>query len=306
MKLIVKLGLAIGVLLGSAIAPVQQQAQAQQSDFSKVEIQTIKVAEGIYMLIGQGGNIGVCIGEDGVFLIDNQFAQLTDKIIAAVRDLTDKPIKFLINTHWHADHTGGNENFGNLGITIIAQDNVYVRMANEQIGPFSGRVSPPAPDVALPVITFKDEITFHMNGYTIQGRRIGPAHTDTDALIHFKEADVYHMGDTYFSEAYPFFDLNSGGDFLGMIKVAEDLLAASDADTKIIPGHGRLADLQNLKAYHGMLVALRDRVQDGIDQDMSVNDMVQAKITEDLDEAWGGSFRGAAFVIQNVYASLTE
>lgn len=302
MKLFMTFGLAVGIFL-SAVA---DSAQAQQPDFSKVEIQTIKVADGIYMLVGQGGNIGVCIGDDGVFLIDNQFAQLTDKIIAAVRELTEKPIRFLINTHWHADHTGGNENFGNLGITIIAQDNVYMRMANEQVGPFSGRVSPPAPEAALPVITFNDEITFHMNGYTIQGRRIGPAHTDTDALIHFKEADVYHMGDTYFSEAYPFFDLNSGGDFLGMIKVAEDLLAASDADTKIIPGHGRLADLENLKAYHAMLVALRDRVQDGIDKGLSVNDMVQAKITEDLDEAWGGSFRGPAFVIQGVYTSLTK
>lgn len=284
----------------------EKPAQAQLPDFSKVEIETVQVADGIYMLTGQGGNIGVCIGEDGVFLIDNQFGALTDKIIAAVRTLTDQPIKFLINTHWHADHTGGNENFANLGVTIIAQDNVYVRMSNEQVGPISGRVSPAAPEVALPVITFSDEITFHMNGYTIQGRRIGPAHTDTDALIHFREADVYHMGDTYFSEAYPFFDMNSGGDFLGMVQVAADLLAASDEDTIIIPGHGRLADRANLEAYHGMLVALRDRVQDGIDKGMSVNDMVQAKITADMDAAWGGSFRGAAFIIQNVYTSLTK
>lgn len=302
MKLLRTLSIAIALLL----VLVGHSAWSQQPDFSKVEMQTVKVADGIYMLIGQGGNIGVCIGDDGVFLIDNQFAQLTDKIIAAVRTLTDKPIKFLINTHWHADHTGGNENFGTLGVTLIAQDNVYVRMANEQVGPISGRISPPAPEIALPVITFRDQITFHMNGYTIQGRRIGPAHTDTDALIHFKEADVYHMGDTYFSEAYPFFDLNSGGDFLGMIKVAEDLMAASDANTKIIPGHGRLADRENLEAYHAMLMALRDRVQDGIDRGMSVNDLVQAKITADLDEAWGGSFRGPAFVIQAVYTSLTN
>lgn len=302
MKLTKALALTVILLLVLAAGPLR----AQQPDFSKVEIQTIQVADGIYMLVGQGGNIGVCIGEDGVFLIDNQFAQLTDKIIAAVRTLTDQPIKFLINTHWHADHTGGNENFGNLGVTLIAQDNVYVRMSNEQVGPFSGRVSPPAPEAALPVITFKDEITFHMNGYTIKGRRIGPAHTDTDALIHFEEADVYHMGDTYFSEAYPFFDLNSGGDFDGMIQVAADLLDASDTDTKIIPGHGRLADRENLVAYHAMMVALRDRVQEGIDKGMTVNDMVQAKITADLDDAWGGSFRGAAFVIQNVYSSLTK
>lgn len=281
-------------------------AQLQQPDFSKVQIQSTEVAEGIYMLTGQGGNIGVCIGEDGVFLVDNQFAALTDKIIAAVAELTDQPIKFLINTHWHADHTGGNENFGNLGVTLIAHDNVYVRMSNEQVGPISGRVSPPAPAAALPVITFKDRITFHMNGYTIEGRRIGPAHTDTDALIHFKEADVYHMGDTYFSEAYPFFDLNSGGNFEGMIKVAEDLLTASDEDTVVIPGHGSLADRANIEAYHAMITALRDRVQDGIDKGMNVNDMVQAKITEDMDEAWGGSFRGPAFIIQSVYASLTQ
>ena len=150
-----------------SIAPTQ----AQQIDFSKVEMRTIPVADGIYMLIGQGGNIGVCIGEDGVFLIDDQFAPLTDKIVAAVRELTDMPIKFLINTHWHSDHTGANENFGQMGVTIIAQDNVYARMSVDQTNPFSGNVIEAAPPDALPVITFNDEITFHMNGYTIHGKR---------------------------------------------------------------------------------------------------------------------------------------
>lgn len=285
-----------------SIAPTQ----AQQIDFSKVEMRTIPVADGIYMLIGQGGNIGVCIGEDGVFLIDDQFAPLTDKIVSAVRELTDMPIKFLINTHWHSDHTGANENFGKMGVTIIAQDNVYARMSVDQTNPFSGNVIEAAPPDALPVITFNDEITFHMNGYTIHGKRIGPAHTDGDAYFHFMEAAVYHMGDTYFSEAYPFFDLNSGGDFIGMVKVAEDLLAMADSNTKIIPGHGRLADRSDLESYHAMLVGLRDKVQDGIDKGMTVNEMFKANITEDFDAEWGGGFMAPEFVIQNVYNSLTN
>ncbi len=279
---------------------------AQQPDFDSVQIQTVPVADGLFMLIGQGGNIGVCIGDDGVFLIDDQYAPLTEKIVAAVRELTDQPIKFLINTHWHADHTGGNENFGKMGVTIVAQDNVYARMSVDQTSAFSGNTIEASPPDALPVITFNDEITFHMNGYTIVGKRLNPAHTDGDALIHFKETDIYHMGDTYFSEAYPFFDLSSGGDFLGMIQVAADVLAASNADTTIMPGHGRLASRADLEEYHAMLVALRDRVQSGIDDGKTVNAMLEDKITEDLDEKWSSGFMGPAFVVQNVYNSLTK
>ena len=161
-------------------------SQAQQPDFDSVQIQTVPVADGLYMLIGQGGNIGVCIGDDGVFLIDDQYAPLTDKIVAAVRELTDQPIRFLINTHWHADHTGGNENFGKMGVTIVAQDNVYARMSVDQTSAFSGNTIAASPPDALPVITFSDEITFHMNGHTITGKRFSPAHTDGDALIHFR------------------------------------------------------------------------------------------------------------------------
>ena len=193
-----------------------------------------------------------------------------------------------------------------MGVTIVAQDNVYMRMSKEQQSAFSDNVTPASPPVALPVITFNDAITFHMNGYAIVGKRVGPAHTDGDAAIHFVEADVYHMGDTYFSEAYPFFDLSSGDDFEGMINVLENLLAAIDNDTKIIPRHGRLASKTDLESYHAMLVALRDRIQDGIDKDMTVNAMLKAKITEDLDAKWASGFMEPAFVIQNVYNSLTK
>ncbi len=295
-----------GVLVAALTIGSATGAFAQQTDFSRVEIRTVPVADGIYMLLGEGGNIGLCIGDDGAFLIDDQYAPLTDKIVAAVRALTDQPIKFLINTHWHGDHTGGNENFGKMGVTIVAQDNVYARMSVDQTSAFSGNVIEASPPEALPVITFNDEITFHMNGYTIVGKQIGPAHTDGDALIHFVEADVYHMGDTYFSESYPFFDLGSGGNFLGMIDVAAEVLAASDGDTKIIPGHGRLADKDDLQEYHDMMVALRDRVQAGIDNGQTVNAMLEANITQDLDDKWASGFMGAAFVVQNVYNSLTQ
>ncbi len=192
------MALGIGVLSAAgAISPTASLAQDQ--DFDAVEIETVPVAENVYMLLGEGGNIGVSAGEDGVFLIDDQFAPLTEKIVDAIATITPEPIRFLINTHWHFDHTGGNENLGNAGVVIVAHDEVYARISTDQFITAFQREIPASPAAALPVITFNDEATFHLNGQTIRAIHVDPAHTDGDSIIHFVEADVLHAGDTYFN-----------------------------------------------------------------------------------------------------------
>src|SRR6185503_12175274 len=199
-------------------------ALAQQQDFSKVEVKSQKVAEGLYMLQGAGGNIGLSVGADAAFLVDDQYAPLTPKITAAVKALTDKPIKFVLNTHWHGDHTGGNENLGTAGTLIVAHDNVYRRMSTEQFITFFNEKVAASPKVALPVITFNDTLTFHLNGDDLHAFHVPPAHTDGDSIVHFRKADVIHMGDTFFNGMYPFIDVDSGGGIEGMIGAADKVL----------------------------------------------------------------------------------
>jgi len=183
-----------------------QTAIAQGQDFSKVKIKIDDLGHGLYMLTGAGGNIGVSAGEDGVFIIDDQFAPLSAKIKAAIGTISDKPIRFVINTHWHGDHTGGNENFGKDGAIIVAQDNVYARMSVDQVMPAFNRTVPAAPRVALPVITYRENMTLHQNGHTVAIHHVHNAHTDGDSLIRFTDANVVHMGDTYFAGRFPFID----------------------------------------------------------------------------------------------------
>jgi len=196
---------------------------AQAPDFSKVEIVAHKVSEGLYMLQGAGGNIAVSVGEDAVFLVDDQYAPLTPKIKAAVAALTDKPIKFVLNTHWHGDHTGGNENLGSGGTLIVAHDNVRRRMSTEQFNAFFNRKTPPAPKAALPVVTFAESVRFHINGEEIHAFHVPPAHTDGDSIVHFTRANVIHTGDLFFNGLYPFIDVASGGGIDGMIAAAHTI-----------------------------------------------------------------------------------
>jgi cyclase len=171
--------------------------------FENTQIQTIPVADGVYMLMGEGGNIGVSVGDDGVFLIDDEYAPLTDKVLSAVEELSDQPVRFLINTHWHSDHTGGNENLGRAGVVIVAHNNVRQRMSTDQFIESLGREVPASPSVALPIITFNDTVTFHLNDHEINAFHVAPAHTDGDSVVHFQDANVIHMGDTYFNGIYP-------------------------------------------------------------------------------------------------------
>lgn len=277
-----------------------------QQNLEDVEITTIPVAEGIYMLKGAGGNIGVLAGEDGVFLIDDQYAVLSDKIIAAVEEISQEPIRFLINTHWHQDHTGGNENFGNAGVTIIAHDNVRNRLSTEQFLEILDRKVPPSPPEALPIITFNDTVTFYLNNEEVYAFHTAPAHTDGDSIIHFKDANVIHTGDIYFNGSYPFIDINSEGSITGIIAAVEKLLSLADDRTLIIPGHGELSNRAELENYHQLLITVRDRVAQAIAEGISVEDFVASNPTAEFDETWGNGFLNPEQFLRIVYADLSR
>ncbi|MHC4992744.1 MAG: MBL fold metallo-hydrolase [Planctomycetota bacterium] len=255
-----------------------------------VNIRTTKVAEGIYMLEGRGGNLGLTIGEDGAFLIDDQYAPLTGKITEAVEKLTEKPIRFVLNTHWHGDHTGGNENLGKAGAVIVAHENVRERMSVDQFMEAFNNTVPAAPPKALPVITFSDSVTFHWNGDALHAIHVPAAHTDGDTIVHFRQANVLHLGDTYFNGMYPFIDVASGGAIDGVIAAADLALSLADEDTRIIPGHGPLSGIDELREYRAMLGTVRDRVGELIRQGKSRDEVVAAKPTASLDAKWGGGF----------------
>ena len=278
--------------------------QAQEDQFAGVEIKTEQVAPGIYMLVGAGGNIGVSIGEDGVFMVDDQFAPLTDRITAAIAALTDRPIRFLVNTHWHYDHTGGNENLGNRGVLIVAHDNVYGRMSvDTEIGAFN-QVVPASPKAALPVITFNDNVTFRLNGEETRAVHYRNSHTDGDSVIHFVNANVIHTGDIWFNGFYPFIDVSSGGSIGGVIGSIRKLIDLADDDTRIIPGHGPLGDKQGLQGYLAMLEAVRDRMNNLIAEGKSLEQILELRPNADYDDAMGKGFINPETFLQILYSDL--
>ncbi len=277
---------------------------AQRQDFSGVEIDTVLVAEGVWMLVGAGGNIGVSAGEDGVFLIDDQYAPLTDKIRAAVTKFSTKPIRFVLNTHWHEDHVGGNENLGKAGTLIVAHDNVRTRMSTEQFLALHDRKVPPSPAGALPVVTFNDAVTFHLNGDTVRAFHVAPAHTDGDSIVHFEKADVIHMGDVFFNSGYPFVDVDSGGSAQGVVAAVDRALELAGPKTKVIPGHGELTDRAGLVAYRDMMKAVVDRVAALKAEGKSLEEVQAAKPTEEYDERWGGGFVKPDQLVSAVYEGV--
>jgi glyoxylase-like metal-dependent hydrolase (beta-lactamase superfamily II) len=292
------LAVAAGILLAA------QTARPQNQDFSKVVVKTTKLAEHIYELEGAGGNIAVSVGDDGVILIDDQFAPLTPKIKAAVTALSKKPIRFVINTHWHGDHTGGNENMAAAGAVIVAHDNVRKRMSTEQFVAMMNRKVPPSPEKALPIVTFAADVTFHFNGDDIHVTYAGPAHTDGDSIVTFTKANVVHMGDCYMTISYPFVDLSSGGNYDGFIAAAAKVLAAADDKTKFIPGHGDVTDKAALKGWHDMLVTIRERVKKLVDAGKTVDDVKSAKVTAEWDAKLGSAFIKPDQLVDFVYAAL--
>jgi cyclase len=279
----------IRYLLGAALAAIALPVLAQQ-DYSKVEVKTTKLNDTTYMLVGAGGNLGVSIGPDAVFLIDDQYAPMTPKIEAAIKALSDKPVKFVVNTHWHGDHTGGNENFGKAGAIIVAHDNVRKRMSTEQVLAFFNMKVPPSPKDALPVITFGADTTFHLNGDEIHAFHVPNAHTDGDVIVYFRKGNIIHMGDLYFNGLYPFIDSASGGKIDGVIAAADRALALANDQTKIIPGHGPLSNKAELKAYRDMLATVAGRVKAQLAAGKKLEDIIAAKPTADYDPKWGGGF----------------
>jgi glyoxylase-like metal-dependent hydrolase (beta-lactamase superfamily II) len=279
-------------------------ARAQDQDFSKVEIKTEKVAEGLYALFGAGGNIGVSVGADGVFMIDDQYAPLSDKLLAAIKALSDKPLRFLVNTHWHGDHTGGNENFSKTGVVIVGHDNVRKRMSTNQfIAAFKMKVDP-SPPVALPIITFSDTATFHFNGQEIDAFHVPPAHTDGDSALYFPGLNVLHTGDLFFNGLYPFIDVDSNGSIDGMIGAADKILPMINDQTKIIPGHGPVGTKADYAAFRDMLKTARDSVNALIQAGKSEEEAVAAKPMASLEEKWGKGFLNSDLFTQIVYKSL--
>ncbi|MEM1126042.1 MAG: MBL fold metallo-hydrolase, partial [Bacteroidota bacterium] len=263
-------------------------------------------ADNLYMLVGRGGNIGLSVGDDGAFMIDDQFAPLTDTILEAVAALTDASVRFVVNTHWHGDHTGGNENMGAAGALIVAHENVRRRMSTEPFTAAFNRTTPPSPEAALPVITFTDEVTFYWNDDVLRVLHLPHAHTDGDAVIHFAEAHAVHMGDTYFNGFYPYIDVSAGGTIDGVIHVARTVIEMSDEDTAILPGHGPLSSQAELQAYHDLLVELRDGIQALIDQGLSRDEVIAAKPTRAYDAQYGQGFMRPDLWTGLVYDSLTK
>jgi cyclase len=256
---------------------------AQQQDFSKVEVKVQKVAGTVYMLMGSGGNIGVSVGDDGIVIIDDEYAALAPKIVAALNGITDKPIKFIINTHYHGDHTGGNEVFSHTG-TIIAQDNVRKRMQSGTSA--GGRTTPPAPKQALPVVTFNDTATIHVNGEDIRAVHFPHGHTDGDAVIYFPQSNVVHMGDDFFNGHFPFIDTANGGSVKGMIANVDKVLATLPDDVKVIPGHGELSDKAGLRRFVEMLRGTSGAVEKAMKAGRTLDQMKADKILAQWDD-WG-------------------
>ncbi len=257
-------------LLAFLLLPLQSVAQ----DFSNVEIITIPVRDNIYMLQGSGGNIGVSIGDDGVIIVDDQFGPLTNKIEAAIAELSDMPVRFVMNSHFHFDHTDGNVNFGRAGAYIVAQDNARKRMESTQVLSGSGRVQEAYAAIGLPKITFEDKMRFYFNGNAVDIVNTGNGHTDGDAQIYFREANVVHTGDMFVRYGLPFTDRDNGGTTDGMIDALWNLAGLINDDTIIIPGHGELANRTDLLSYREMLVVIRSRLVRAKVQGLSPEEML--------------------------------
>jgi glyoxylase-like metal-dependent hydrolase (beta-lactamase superfamily II) len=271
MRLAIPSTIILAVLAGAAGSA---SAQPGPPDFSKVEIKTTKIGGNFYTLEGQGGVIGVQAGAEGVFMVDSQYAPLTEKIVAAIKALSPAPIRFLVNTHVHGDHTGGNENFGRMGVAIFSREQLRARMAG---GP------KPAPAAALPTVTYNAPVTVTLNGEAIQMIPVPVAHTDGDTMVYFPAADVIMTGDFYRSVGYPFPDPNNGGTFKGLIDGLNQIIALAKPTTKIVPGHGPIVDKTAVAAHRDMALSVRDRVAGLIKEGKNVEEVLAAKPTADLD-----------------------
>ncbi len=291
------------LLFAVAIAALFVSTSSPAGD-DKVEYIPTRLSDTLTMLKGRGGNIAISAGEDGVYIIDDQVKPVTDQLLVAIARISDQPIRFVINTHYHPDHVGGNEVIGKGGAVIIAHDNVYKRLSTEQFNHFFNETTPAWPKDSLPVVTFNDQVTLHFNGETAQVIHEPHGHTDGDSIVYFPDSDVIHMGDLYFNGLYPFIDLDAGGSIQGMISGVERGLALAGKDTQIIPGHGPLSDKASLTEYHDFLVNARDNVQKLIDEGKSLGETVAAKPTAQWDAILGGAWITPEQLVTFIYNSL--
>src|SRR5216110_1879601 len=296
-------------LLSAVVLCAGAAGQEKTPDWSKVQIKVTKVSGNIYMLEGQGGNIAASVGEDGIVIVDDQFAPLADKIQAALKNLgiTDKPVRFVINTHYHGDHAGGNAPFADSGSTVIAQDNVRKRLASGGVAGNGGSMKmevKPAEKAALPIITFEHDVTVHLNGEDIRALHFPSGHTDGDAIIFFPKNNVVHMGDDFVRYGFPFIDVSSGGGVEGMIAATEKVAAELPADVRVIPGHGALSNLDDVRAFTKMLKETSAVVQKAIDGHKRLDQMKQEKILAPW-EKFSGQFVNTDAFIETLYNSLT-
>jgi cyclase len=288
----------------SLVALLSASCALAQPKPDDVTIRVEKIAPGVAVLFGQGGNIGLSYGVDGNVLIDDQFAPLTPKILAAVATVDPDPVQFLINTHFHGDHSGGNENLAKAGAIIVAQDNVRTRMGQENMV-LGGKVAP-SPTGALPIVTFAQDMSVYRNGDRLHIFYAPHAHTDGDAIIHFEKANVVHMGDTFFNGLYPFVDTDSGGNIRGIIAAADRVLAISNDQTRIIPGHGPVASKADLAAYRAYLVDVVEKVQAAMKVGKTLAQVQTMKPSAAYDAKYGGAFIKPDAFVAEIYASLKQ
>jgi cyclase len=300
---ITKFSLSYTILVLCMLFLLDNVPSSQAQKFKDVEIIVNQLDNnGTYMLVGKGGNIGLSVGDDGVLLIDSQFKQLTDKILSAINNrITDKSVKFLINTHWHQDHTGGNENFVKNGAIIIAHENVRERLNAEQFVDFLTKTFEASPLNALPTITYKDSITFYFNEDKIDVYHLPNAHTDGDSIIYFNKRNIIHTGDIYVNGRYPFIDHSSGGSIDGIITGIEKIISIIDNETKIIPGHGLLSNLGELQDYLIMLKDIRQQVLTMVNNGATLNEIIKSDITSKYDNLYSDSFINSGDFLEFVY-----
>jgi cyclase len=293
---------SVAVIFTAVTVSTAPVAMAQDQE---VEYIPTTLSPTVTMIKGRGGNIAVSSGEDGVFIIDDQLEPLTDQLLASIRTISDQPIRFVINTHYHGDHVGGNEKIGKAGAVIIAHDNIRERMTTDQLSNFFGETTPAWPKDSLPIVTFNDQVTLHLNGEAVTAYHVPRGHTDGDSIVYFTGSNVLHMGDIFFNGLYPFIDLDGGGSIHGMIAATEMGVGIANNETRVIAGHGPLSDRAGLLEYHAFLVKARDNVQVLIDQGMSLEQAIAAKPTAQWDDILGKIWITPEQLVVFIYNSLT-
>ena len=278
----------------------------QTDTATEIEVKIIPLSHNIHMLMGMGGNIAVTTGADGTFIIDDDMPPLATKIEAAIRSISDVPVRMVFNTHWHFDHTGGNEYFGKQGAVIIAHDNVRQRMSAKQFSALVDNETPPSPNASLPVVTFSDTLTLHLNGHTIEAIHLPPAHTDGDAIILFADANIAHLGDLFFNRMYPVVDISAGGSVQGMIDAIDLMVPMLNEATQVIPGHGEVSNVTGLLEFQLMLQTVLGRVQRMIEEGKTADEVVELGPSAEFDAHWAWEFMPPERWNRLVYDSVVE